>query len=80
MLAEIDEEADEVSSAVYYSWINATCHDEVFSYFDIDPTSLPTVVYMHVGHNIYSTLIGAFNKESIMEHELKFKNERLPKQ
>ena len=65
MLAEIDEEADEVSSAVYYSWINATCHDEVFSYFDVDPTSLPTVVYMHTGHNIHSILIGAFNKESI---------------
>jgi len=52
----------------------------VFSYFDVDPTALPTVVYTHVEHNKYGVMIGKFDKESIEEHEEKFKNGRLPLQ
>ena len=80
MLKEIDDKAQEMSSAVYYAWINATCHEEVFSYFDVEPTSLPTVVFLHTGHNIYSTLIGTFDKDTIESYDQQFRNERLPKQ
>lgn len=52
----------------------------MFSYFDVDPTALPTVVYTHVEHNKYGVMIGKFDKESIEEHEEKFKNGRLPLQ
>ena len=39
----------------------------------MDPTALPTVVFMHVNQNKYGTMIGKFDQESIVEHEEKFK-------
>ena len=60
--------------------VNATCHGEVFSYFDVDPTAIPTVVFLHYNHLKYGTMIGRFDRESIEEHEEKFKSGKLPLQ
>ena len=38
---------------------------------------LPTVVFTHVNHNKHATMIGKFDKESIMDHEDRFKNGKL---
>jgi len=81
MLAEVDKQAGSNMSPIHFTWVNTTCHvssvsssgsqlfvflqAEVFSYFDVDPTSLPTVVFMHVNHNKYAQMIGKFDKESI---------------
>ena len=53
---------------------------EIFKYFDVEPTALPTVVYMHAGHNRYGSMIGKFDKEVVLTHEDKFKNGKLPLQ
>ena len=39
----------------------------MFSYFDVDPTALPTVVFMHVNKNKHGAMIGKFDAESILE-------------
>jgi len=44
----------------------------------VDPTALPTVVYLHTQHNKHGSMIGKFDKESILEHEEKFKSGKLP--
>ena len=43
----------------------------------MDPTALPTIVYYNSQHNKYGNMIGKFDKESIEEHEDKFKNGKL---
>ena len=55
------------------SWLQT----EIFSYFDVDPTALPTVVYLHTSHNKYGAMIGKFDRESIEDHEEKFKSGKL---
>jgi len=73
----MDEAAGKNSSPVHYTWVNATCHTEIFSYFNVEPTSLPTIVYLHQQHNKYGVMIGKFDEESIEEHEDKFKNGKM---
>ena len=50
----------------------------MFKYFDIDPTMLPTVAFMHVNHNKYAAMIGKFDEEAILDHEERFKTGKLP--
>ena len=38
---------------------------------------LPTVVFTHVNHNKFTTMIGKFDRESIIDHEDRFKNGKL---
>lgn len=52
----------------------------MFSYFDVDPTSLPTVVYYIPQHNRYASLIGKFDTEVIGDHEERFKQGKLSTQ
>jgi len=39
---------------------------------------MPTIVYYAAEHNKHANLIGKFDKETLMEHELKFKDGKLP--
>jgi len=73
----MDEAAGKNSSPVHYTWVNATCHGEIFAYFGVEPTALPTIVYLHQQANKYGVMIGKFDAESIEEHEEKFKNGKL---
>ena len=43
----------------------------------MEPTALPTIVYLHQHANKYGVMIGKFDQESIEEHEDKFKNGKL---
>jgi len=65
LLQQMDEAAGKDSSPVHYTWVNATCHGEVFEYFDVEPTALPTILYLHQQHNKYGVMIGKFDAESI---------------
>ena len=51
---------------------------EIFNYFDVDPTALPTMVYYNSQHNKYGTMIGKFDEESLTTHEEKFKTGKIP--
>jgi hypothetical protein len=62
---------------VYYSWLNTTCHGEIFKYFDVDPTSLPTVLYYAPHINKYYQMIGKFDADTVADHEDRFKNGKL---
>ena len=53
LLEDLDKKAGESMSPIHFTWINATCHDEIFKYFDIDSTMLPTVVFLYVRNNLY---------------------------
>jgi hypothetical protein len=77
ILEKIDQKAGRTSSPIHYTWVNATCHDEVFKFFEVDPTMLPTVVFMHVNHFKYTPMIGKFDEESIADHEERFKTGKL---
>jgi hypothetical protein len=57
-----------VGSPVHYTWLNTTCHSEVFSMFDVDPTSLPTVLYYVANSNKFFQMIGSFDIESVVNH------------
>ena len=61
----VDAEAEIDKSPVHFGWVNATCHSEVFSYFDVSPNSLPTVVFLHVNQNKHGVMEGKFEKEEI---------------
>jgi len=61
MLEEIDRQAGKNMSPIHYTWVNTTCHEEAFKYFNVDPTMLPTVVFMHVNHNKHASMIGKFD-------------------
>lgn len=78
LLAELDEKAGKNMSPIHYTWLNATCHEEAFKYFDVDPTMLPTVVFMSVNNNIHASMIGKFDKDTILEHERRFKHAKVP--
>ena len=39
---------------------------------------MPTIIYYAADHNKHANLIGKFDKESIAEHERKFKEGKLP--
>ena len=78
ILSMVDQQAEIDKSPVHYSWVNATCHSEVFSYFDVVPTSLPTVVFIHVNQNKHGVMIGKFDQEAILKNEAKFKKGKLP--
>ena len=41
---------------------------------------MPTVIYYAPEHNKLANLIGKFDKETITEHEIKFKDGKLPMQ
>ena len=41
---------------------------------------MPTVIFYAAEHNKHANLIGKFEKESIAEHETKFKDGKLPLQ
>lgn len=43
----------------------------------MDPTALPTVIFYNSQHNRYGTMIGKFDRESIEDHEDRFKNGKL---
>lgn len=73
ILEELETNANRYASVVHYSWVNATCHPEIFEFFDIDPTMLPTMVYYNSQHNKYGKHIGMFTKEMIEDHEERFK-------
>lgn len=64
-------------SPIHYTWLNATCHEEAFRFFDVDPTMLPTVIFMHVNHNKQAPMIGKFDEETILDHEERFKSAKL---
>jgi len=73
----LDVSADRQGLPVYYTWFNTTCHPEVFQWFDVDPNFVPTVVYYATEVNKQANLIGKFDKESLQEHEIKFKDGKL---
>jgi len=77
MLAELDAAAERQGLPVYYSWFNTTCHPEIFQWFDVDPNFVPTIVYYAVDVNKHANLIGKFEKESLQESEIKFKEGKL---
>ena len=41
---------------------------------------MPTIVFYAAEHNKHANLIGKFDKETLMEHEQKFKDGKLPLQ
>lgn len=65
-------------SPIHYTWINATCHKEALNYFNVDPTMLPTVVFMHISKNRHSLMEGKFDRDSLREHEHRFKLGKVP--
>ena len=73
ILEEVEANANRFASVVHYSWVNTTCHPEIFDFFDVDPTMLPTMVYYNSQHNKYGKHIGMFTKEMIADHEERFK-------
>lgn len=77
LVAELDAVAERTGLPVYYSWLNTTCHPEFFQWFNVDPNFMPTVVYYAPEVNKHASLIGNFNKESLQEHETKFKDGKL---
>ena len=46
----------------------------------MDPTALPTVVFLRADKNKYGAMIGKFDKDSIKENDDKFKNGKIPMQ
>ena len=77
MLEALDLSAERSGLPVHYSWFNTTCHPEIFQWFDVDPNFMPTIVYYAAEHNKHANLIGKFEKETLMEHETKFKDGKL---
>ena len=49
----------------------------MFKYFDVDPTSLPTVIYYAPHINKFYQMIGKFDAETVHDHEERFKNGKL---
>jgi len=45
ILEEKEAFAEKSSLPVYYSWVNTTCHPEWLKYFNVQPFSVPTVVF-----------------------------------
>lgn len=80
MISALDLTAERTGLPIFYSWFNTTCHPEIFQWFNIDPNFMPTVIFYAADHNKHANLIGKFDKESIAEHETKFKEGKLPLQ
>lgn len=43
----------------------------------MDPTAIPTVIFYNSQQNKYATMIGKFDRESIEDHEERFKQGKL---
>jgi hypothetical protein len=80
LVAELDQKADRGGLPIYYAWLNTTCHPEIFQWFNVDPNFMPTIIYYSPEHGKHANLIGKFDKESLIEHEIKFKEGKLPLQ
>ena len=48
-----------------YMYLNATCHDEILQQFNLGIDSLPNAIVYFPTKDLYSTLIGTFDQESI---------------
>ena len=56
-----------MKSALHFAWVNATCHREIFDYFDVDPTMTPTVIFYTAIKNKHTTMIGKFDHKTVLE-------------
>lgn len=77
-LESISQQAERAKSALHFAWINATCHREIFDYFDVDPTMTPTVVFYTAGKNKHTTMIGKFDHKTVVEQSDLFVTGKLP--
>ena len=50
---------------------------ELFKYFDVDPTSLPSIIFYTPVNNKYTQMIGKFDADTVLSHEDRFKNGRI---
>lgn len=60
--------AGKTNQAVFYSWIDATCHSYFLKMFGIEPDSLPNVIFYKPSVQRFASVIGAFNEETILDH------------
>ena len=70
--------AEQAKTALHYTWINASCHREIFNFFDLDPTMIPSLVFYTANKNKHTTMIGKFDYSTVMEQSDLFLNGKLP--
>lgn len=70
--------AEQEKTALHYTWINGTCHREIFNFFDIDPTNIPSVVFYTANKNKHTTMIGKFDYPTVIEQSNSFTSGKLP--
>lgn len=57
---------------MFYSWINATCHPAWLGYFNVKSDQLPTIAFYYPEKENYGKLIGAFDRDTILDQQNKF--------
>ena len=58
--------AGSVKSPLHFGWLNATCHKEIFNYFDV-PKMVPTMVSYAAVNNKHTKMIEKFGYKKVSE-------------
>lgn len=70
--------AEQAKSTMHFTWINGTCHREIFNFFDVDPANIPSVVFYTANKNKHTTMIGKFDYPTVVEQSDLFTTGKLP--